>query len=316
MALLETKKFIESVNSRMIHIEPGLVIIESSEQIFDALMKREFSMIREVGVSLLAIENVESKDSLMKTLSDLRDLLCLSGEVMIREIGVKKINLEPREVISTLKSCDLGDVHTSIIIGNIVIIGRAFYRRSMDRLPKIMLDESATMKIIDMKFMNNLIHESRHGVVYDPFGGAGYLLFDFCAKGQRILLSDIDPRKIRKAIENFDRNNCDDYDIFQADALNIPIRSDAVSSIVTDIPYGRRSRIITKEERNIFVKLVSELLRVVSSRGSIVMALSFDQWKVLRDQFIDNKYLRNAVLQHLHSNLHRVYMVLEKRDET
>ncbi len=317
-ALTEANFIANILNLRIIHMEPGIIIFDREDRIYDEdfivkLTENAPSMIKELGITLWVFEDIDNVHVLKETLGSLKDLLCVSGELRIRVIKDKYIRVSPHEITKLLDRCHIEDADTSIIIGNLVIVGRALYRRELGVQESIKLDESATMKVIDARYLSNLIvrKSDENLLIYDPFGGAGYLLYESCKKGFRVVLSDIDIRKIYKAREVFTRNNCLEHDLFQADAFKPPLRSGSVNSVISDIPYGRRSRIVSMRDFGDLVMLLNELMQLIKAEGSVILAMSYDQWKYLRER-IRLDLVWSISLQYLHSNFHRVYLVLKK----
>ncbi len=320
LALAEVNTLIDTLKLEVIHMEPGVIIVNCIDHVCEENTLRRFletnlSMIKELGMTLWAFEDIVTSDELKNILIKLRDYLCLSGELRIRVIKDKYIKINPYEVMNLLDKCFIENVNTSIIVGNVVVIGRALYRRALTQKESLKLDESATMKLIDAKFMNDLLIGKRRdkSVIYDPFSGVGYLIYESCRRGYRVVLSDIDLKKIYRARDILTKNNCLDYDLFQADAFNLPIRSSAIDGVVSDIPYGRRSKIISKSGAKDLYALINELVEILKPQGLITLAMSYDQWRYLSER-IQISFIRNLSLQHLHSSLHRVYVMLRKND--
>ncbi len=317
-ALAEVNILVEALGLEIIHIEPGVILVDYTdhvyrEDIFRRLLDTDFSMIKELGISLWVFEDIETGDELKSILIKLRDHVCLSGELRIRVIKDKYIKINPYEITNLLDKCSIENTDTSIIIGDIAIVGRAIYRRSLIQQDSLRLDETATMKLIDSRFMSDLLFEKVKdtSVIYDPFSGVGYLISESCRRGYRVILSDIDLKKIHKAKNILTENKCIDYDLFQADAFNLPIRSGAVDGVISDIPYGRRSKIVSKSVTKDLYSLIRGLIEILKPYGIIILAMSYDQWKYLSEK-IQANIIRNLSLQHLHSNLHRVYVMLRK----
>ncbi len=82
----------------------------------------------------------------------------------------------------------------------------------------------------------------KKGTIWDPFCGTGGILLEASLMKLKAFGSDIDPRMIRAAKQNFEQYECK-AKIFVADARKEKIQC---SAIVTDPPYGRRAS--TKKE--------------------------------------------------------------------
>ncbi|MEM0283201.1 MAG: methyltransferase domain-containing protein [Sulfolobales archaeon] len=317
-ALIEAKVFAERNKLREIYTEPGFIIFEG-EAVENLIELDRLALIKDLGEILFAIEDIRDLDEFYRSLRLLSERKPLQGDIYIRSLREKKLKPDPLKVKEILGggSIDVdGEKRSrekiSIIIGDLMIVGRSIYRRKISLWKSPERNGSATMKVIDTRFMGGLI-PSKAMLVYDPFAGGGYLIYEACRSNFRIMASDINLEKILMCRTLLESNSCEDYDLFIADAFRIPIRENAVDVILSDLPYGRRSKFIGGSTLTALESLFRELFRILRSGGAFITAISHDQWVVFRES-LDLKKIRYLSLQFVHGSLHRVYVYLEKKE--
>ncbi|MBU7018345.1 MAG: methyltransferase domain-containing protein [Theionarchaea archaeon] len=110
--------------------------------------------------------------------------------------------------------------------------------------------------------------------VLDPFCGTGGILIEAGLMGLTVKGLDISEKMVQGTQKNLEHFQIYDYEVFQGDAGAIEVFFPQVESVVTDIPYGKASRIVSTYE-----DLYSEAfqsIRLITEKACIVCSQPYD----------------------------------------
>lgn len=335
MSYTEMVSILKSIdrNYRLLYIEPGLAIIRFNSPIED-LGNIAPAYIKEIGISLY-IEPLRDGFTPYTAIRSLKMLFkCRSRvDIKIYSLGRRKVACDYALIINEIIedrekifSRDLKGVRVrgsedswdcpsqiSIIAGNIVVIGYPIVTRI--KYLKGDVEDRKYMKREDIAFMANIYSYlySGKGKVFDLFSGYGYILDELCIKASPkiIIGSDIDPRKVvvsKKVV----KHQCP-FDLVVADAMYPPFRRACVDAIISDLPYGRRSKVYSDETLNLPISFLNRAVDVLSEGSIVILAISLDQFKHLKTFLRNNPYykLLSFCMQYVHGGLSRVYIILQ-----
>jgi tRNA (guanine10-N2)-dimethyltransferase len=137
--------------------------------------------------------------------------------------------------------------------------------------------------------------------VLDPFCGTGGILIEAGLMGLKVKGLDISEKMVSGTKQNLEFFHITDYEIYQGDATEIASYFSHVESVVTDMPYGRASRISLSRKR-LYVKAFQSI-RDITERACIVCPQSYNFKK------LDFCVREHFVLQ-VHKSLNRYIYVL------
>ncbi len=123
----------------------------------------------------------------------------------------------------------------------------------------------------------NLIGASKSDTVLDPFCGAGGILIEAGLIGMKIVVFDIDMIMLKRAKINFDYLKIKNYQLKLKDATTT---SKHYNYIVTDLPYGKNSKLSEKELEVLYLKFFKVLKRI-KPKKAIVGLPDFVNYKKL-----------------------------------
>lgn len=110
--------------------------------------------------------------------------------------------------------------------------------------------------------------------VLDPFCGTGGILIEAGLMGLTVKGLDISEEMVTGTKQNLEYFGITDYQIFQGDAGNIESYFSEVESVVTDLPYGRASRIVPSRDDLYFEAF--QCMREITKRACIVCPHPYD----------------------------------------
>jgi tRNA (guanine10-N2)-dimethyltransferase len=125
-----------------------------------------------------------------------------------------------------------------------------------------------------------------HDEVLDPFCGTGGILIEAGLMGLTVKGLDISEEMVQGTQVNLQHFCITDFEIYQGDAAGVESYFPRVESVVTDIPYGRASRIISSRD------LYSDVfcaVRTITEKACIVCHNPYDFEKVgftVEEQFV------------------------------
>lgn len=150
----------------------------------------------------------------------------------------------------------------------------------------------------------NLSGAKKGNLVMDPFCGVGGILIEAGLIGCKTIGYDKDKKMIIKARENLDYFKIKNYRVEQRDALSVEKK---VDFIVTDVPYGRHSKLFGDKTKNLASLFLARAHSLLNKEGRVVLVcphnaqISFGKLKLL--DYIDF---------YIHSTLTRRIYILEK----
>ena len=151
----------------------------------------------------------------------------------------------------------------------------------------------------------NLAGAKKGDLFLDPFCGVGGILIEAGLLGCKIIGYDKDPKMISYAKKNLDYFKINNYTIEQKDALEITKK---VDYIVTDLPYGRHSKLFGKKTKNLASAFLEKAAKVISKKGRVVLVCP----STIDVDFGDFR-LVDYLDYYIHSSLTRRVYILEKR---
>ena len=330
LSFTEAMTMLRSVDSNIIitHSEPGLVIFRAGRSIREPVLR--FSFIKEFGLVVrkasLGMGSAQVYREMLIVINEILSKCCRKIELRIYNLGRKRVEIDygliikhMREKISLSRSntspnnpSDLSCTIT-IIMGSVLVIAIPIARRT----GKGQGDRTGYMKDTDILFLANIIVGlgATGRVIYDPFGGYGKILEKICSyDGSLIVIGgDID---VKKAIHMKQRLGAPDKpclsDVIVADALNPPLRPGCIDLVVSDLPYGRRSRSIGEDYPEMPVRFLQNITRILPEGSAVLISISLEQFRRVRDLILGwGKYsIASISSQHIHGGLTRIYLLL------
>ena len=125
----------------------------------------------------------------------------------------------------------------------------------------------------------NLTGVEKDGVVLDPFCGAGGLLIEAGLIGCRAVGFDIDLVMLKRAKINLDYVRVKDYHLEQKDATTLSKHFDYV---VTDLPYGKNSKLSEKDLDVLYLRFFKVLKRTNVKRVVVGLPDFIDYSKLVK----------------------------------
>lgn len=317
----------------ILHIEPGLVILEARENI--SLPISRLSYIKEFGLVIRRAGLEEGSSRIYREVSiAAKTLLNICGNkpsLRIYNLGRKRAELDYEMLVGLIKKEILSSQLTTqrrvakdlecgvtIIVGNTLVLAVPIARRSSRDRGSV----RAYMKDREVAFLASIAinHRSPRGAIYDPFGGYGRILEEICGYGtsSMIIGSDIDARKVLHMKRSLDRlDKLCISDVIVADALNPPLRPNSVGLVVSDLPYGRRSRSVGEEYLEMPVRFLQGIKEILEGGSGLMISISLEQLRSSRSFLLeDNGYeILSAAPQYIHGSLARVYLLMLRKDE-
>lgn len=306
----------------VIHIEPGLVITRTKDSFeFAGYLA---SYIKEAGDVLLR-SHVYEGFHIYREIKRLGSIMRHCGKIDLRiyNLGRRRANIdytllarELRMLVGDRKAKEgLVICPISVILGDIIVIGRPVIRRKILRIEAGR--ERGYMGEEDLGFMANtaLYLGNRGGVFYDPFCGYGGILARICERSQDLVVigSDIDVKKIYSLRREIAIKSGRCYlEVIVANALWPPLRMASVSTIISDLPYGRRSRAVGEEILRIPTSFLRRAREILVEGSIVVLAISLDQLETLINEIQREPgyNILEIASQYVHGSLTRVYLVL------
>ncbi len=155
----------------------------------------------------------------------------------------------------------------------------------------------------------NLAEVREGDVILDAFCGIGGILLESCvnAKAKGVCLEkykDI----LWKAKKNFDHYNCKGRNwCILGDAKTLPFKDNAFDAIITDMPYGRASK-VDKEIKHLYTHFFLEVERVLKPNKKAVIMTNYSSLDLPSQIVIEEHYSI-----YVHKSLTRNIFVLRKK---
>ena len=123
----------------------------------------------------------------------------------------------------------------------------------------------------------NLTGAKKGDIILDPFCGAGGILIEAGLLGIKVIGFDIDRIMLKRAKINLDYVKVQGYELILKDATTISKHFDY---IVTDLPYGRNSKLSEKELEILYLKFF-KVLKKIKVKKAVVGLPDFVSYKSL-----------------------------------
>jgi tRNA (guanine10-N2)-dimethyltransferase len=145
----------------------------------------------------------------------------------------------------------------------------------------------------------------------DPFCGTGGLLLEAAEIGCIAVGLDIDISMLKGSKENLDHFEVPFYGC-QADARSSPIRTDGISAIAADPPYGRSSSTKGDAVSDLIHKSLASLAQILSPGGFLCIALPLEYYSEDIIPF-ESFSIKEGHTMRIHRSLRRHVIVLERK---
>lgn len=151
----------------------------------------------------------------------------------------------------------------------------------------------------------------RKGKILDPFCGVGSFLFEAFDMNFKVIGNDIDEKNILRTKKNFKqlfKKNPKKIKLLQKDITNLELKKNSISGIVSDIPYGKSSRIIGNKLEKDFLEKSKYFLKKNKRLVVIFSNLNKNFEKLAKKYFTKIKLIKAPI----NKSLIRKILVLEK----
>jgi tRNA (guanine10-N2)-dimethyltransferase len=324
-AELEAVLAAEKFKYRFKNIKDGLMVLEMNDGLYKELnnLVNRLSFTHEVFRVLLCTSRVELEEKAadypwedivqgnyavrVKKVDSKSDLNSLDlekklGGIIKRRTGAQ-VNLEnPQTFIRTLLSDD------EVLVGDRVsnISKKHFFDLKPHKRP-FFYPGSMHPKLA--RCMVNLTRVKRGESLLDPFCGTGGILIEAGIIGTRVIGSDLDYKMVEGTKENLIHCGITDFQIFRADARNLPL-DEPVDAVATDPPYGISASTGGEKSQDLYKQSMVSIARIIKEDGRVCMATPhyLDIQEVLEGtnfEVIEQHHIR------MHKSLTRVISVLK-----
>ena len=306
-------------------IEDGLMVLELSDKRFPDLpnLVRRLSFTHEVFRVLIHTQNdyLEKKAGIynwegilkgdyavrVKKIGSKPDLNSLDMEKklggIIKRVTGAKVNLEnPQTFIRVVLN------HDEVLVGDRVstISKKHFFELKPHKRP-FFYPGSMHPKLA--RCMVNLTRVKRGERLLDPFCGTGGILIEAGIMGARVIGGDLDYKMVEGTKENLTHCGITDFQIFRADARNLPL-TEAVDAVATDPPYGISASTGGEKSQDLYQQSMVSIAQIIKEDGLVCMATPhyLDISEVLEGtnfEVIEQHHIR------MHKSLTRVISVLK-----
>ena len=140
------------------------------------------------------------------------------------------------------------------------------------------------------------------GTVYDPFVGTGGILIEAGFMGFEVVGYDIDEVMLRRCEANLKFFHTPRFSLMKKDATTI---SKKIDYVVTDLPYGRNSR-MTKELYSKFLKVLKKHL----GKTAVVVFPDFINYRKLVKEA--KLKIKGEFSYYLHKSLTKKIVIIKK----
>lgn len=159
------------------------------------------------------------------------------------------------------------------------------------------------------RFMVNVSGTSRGDLVLDPFCGTGGILIEAGLLGRRVMGNDWSLQMASGARLNLKYFGIRGYEVENRDFLSLELE-DKVDAILTDLPYGKNSRLSQKDLKDLYNRSFMKFSDILKDGGKCVIVVSdLQALKGAEEYFRIDTTLENRV----HRSLTRYFAVLTKR---
>lgn len=151
--------------------------------------------------------------------------------------------------------------------GRLVTETRGFERRAPTEKPFF---KPGSMSPMLARALTNIAGGYDDAVLLDPLCGTGGVLVEAGLAGARVLGTDSQHEMVEGARRNLREYLDDGWNLAVGDAGSMPFISGSVDCAVTDLPYGRASRVEAESADALMMDVLAELERVVRGRVVVV----------------------------------------------
>jgi tRNA (guanine10-N2)-dimethyltransferase len=127
--------------------------------------------------------------------------------------------------------------------------------------------------------MINLAKVKEGDMVLDPFCGSGGILIEAKELKMNTLGLDVARKMCVAAKKNLNEN------IVECNSMQMPLKLDRIDAIVTDVPYGRSTKIIKGISRNKMLKEFLATIKRSSIRSAVIMCQREDEVIIRKTRF-------------------------------
>ncbi|MEM2204177.1 MAG: hypothetical protein QXI22_07475 [Sulfolobales archaeon] len=330
LSLTEAVMVLRSVDSDVTisYSEPGLVIFRAGRGIEDSVLK--FSFIKEFGLVVrrasLRMGSTQIYREILIAANEILGKCCRKIELRIYNLGRKRAEIDYGLIIKYMRektrlshsNNSLNDLvglscTITIILGSMLVIAIPIARRA----GKGRGDRTGYMKDTDILFLANVAVSlgSNKRTIYDPFCGYGKILEKICGYDGSLMIigGDIDVKKatyMKQKLGALSKPCLSE--VIVADALNPPLRPGCIDLVVSDLPYGRRSRSVGEDYLEIPVRFLQNIAGILPERSALLISISLEQLRRVRDllQGWEKYKIVSVSSQHIHGGLTRIYLLL------
>ncbi len=168
------------------------------------------------------------------------------------------------------------------------------------------------------RFITNIVGIKEYDLVLDPFSGTSGLLLEAFLLGANVIGIDASETIVHGGKVNLDyyansknnKNNYNNkYDLIVGDASKIPLESNSINYVITDLPYGHSSSIFGTSIMSLYENALYEIHRVLCQNGKGVIISS----KKINDIIINKNFTILKIYEYrVHKSLTRFIHVIIK----
>jgi len=152
--------------------------------------------------------------------------------------------------------------------------------------------------------MVNLTGCKTGGFLLDPFCGAGGILIEAGLIGCKVVGFDIDSVMLKRAKINLAYVGIDDYKLEQKNATTLSKHYDY---IVTDLPYGRNSKLSEKDLEKLYLKFFKVLKKIKPKKAIVGLPDFIDYSKLIKKTKLK---IKKEFDWYLHKSLTKKILIL------
>ncbi|MBW3017955.1 hypothetical protein KY325_02235 [Candidatus Woesearchaeota archaeon] len=148
----------------------------------------------------------------------------------------------------------------------------------------------------------------KYGAIVDPFCGTGGVLIEAGLMGFDCIGYDLDQIMLIKSKINIEHYRIKNFKLEIKDATTLSESLGKNATVVTDLPYGRASKLHNKELLQLYSQFVGVLYNIVEPGTRCVMIIP----TYIDIGFIKNFKIKEKFEFYLHKSLSKLILVLEK----
>jgi len=165
-------------------------------------------------------------------------------------------------------------------IGKEALIGLRLTDRTMRHRTYKIANMPGSLRPTIAHALVQLSHPEPGDVFLDPMCGAGTILIERALAGRYALLQggDIQEEAVQYTLQNFG-NRHQPREIHHWDAKDLPLASQSVHKVVTNLPWGRQIG-SPEKNRTLYARALQEMDRVLKPNGTVVLLTS--AWDLIK----------------------------------